>query len=332
MLGEFYEMQVGDFLRCLRVECMCQFPIRKCLISIDFRFERSDGKRLSTIASVMRKIWILWSRWRRRGARTEQSMSKIYALQVSRKMMFYSIDLVLVTIFLRVLEGSGSKLNSTIPKIVFFQSRPWWWLMGIQPLHTASTALWFSQHHQHIYVCFGEKKSWKPAGVVSPAFIHFAKTSATKLCRRRSSGQSELALDRESTKKKSGERKQFSDEVGVSWGQFSTCPSRPFYFGDARAICNTFGVDYMDKTTGRLLAQNLGYGPMGTTWNFDKCCSSFVQNNHFEVYGTHHFQTHPYCCQPNLSRRTKNMGTDKTVSPDFGIKKKGFQRGETSIA
>ena len=41
----------------------------------------------------------------------------------------------------------------------FFQSRPWWWLMGIQPLHTASTALWFSQHHQHIYVCFGEKKS-----------------------------------------------------------------------------------------------------------------------------------------------------------------------------
>jgi len=26
------------------------------------------------------------------------------------------------------------------------------------------------------------------------------------------------------------------------------------------------------------------------------------------------------------------MGTDKTVSPDFGIKKEGFQRGETSIA
>ena len=121
MLGEFYDMQVGDFLRCLRVACICQFPIRKCLISIDFRFERNDGKRLSTIASVMRKIWILWSRWRRRGARTEQSMSKIYALQVSRKMMFYSIDLVLVTIFLRVLEGSVSKINITIPKIVSFK-------------------------------------------------------------------------------------------------------------------------------------------------------------------------------------------------------------------
>ena len=89
-------------------------------------------------------------------------------------------------------------------------------LNSLMVLTTSSTYLCLFWRKEEL------KASW--CSSVSPAFIHFAKTSATKLCRRRSSGQSELALDRESTKKSRVKGKKSRTKWVCHGGSFPPVP------------------------------------------------------------------------------------------------------------